>query len=134
MNEAKPKRRWFRFRFSLATLFLTITAICLWLSWERSIISEREQVVKLIVSRRGAIDGGFGAGFTGGLEAGVGYRPVWGNQTDRIPKLWTLFGVKPVFTIWIPNGEFTSEELQRIKKAFPELDDWQLTEPEAESK
>ena len=128
------RRKRFRFRFSLATLFLTVTVICLWFSSERSILSEREQVVKLIVSRHGMIDSGFEAGVTGGLEAGVSYRPVWGNQTDRIPKLWTLFGVKPIGTMWIPNGEFTSKELQRIKKAFPELHDWQLAEPEEESK
>jgi hypothetical protein len=119
-------RKRFRFRFSLATLFLTVTVICLWLSWEHSILLERERLVKLIVSRQGMIDNGFEAGLTGGLEAGVNYRPVWGTQTDRLPKLWTLLGVKPIGTIIIPIGQFTSKELQRIKKAFPELDDDQF--------
>jgi hypothetical protein len=121
MTETKPKRQWFR--FGLRTLLVAVAAICVWLVWLTNIVQERTAVAHLIISRHGVIND------AGTLEEAVDYHVVWGNHIDRIPKLWSLLGVKPVAMMYLKNKEFTTEEYQRIQAAFPELDEWQLAEP-----
>ncbi|HEY2882068.1 MAG TPA: hypothetical protein VGJ15_06530, partial [Pirellulales bacterium] len=58
------------------------------------------------------------------------YQVIKRDEPGRMPFIWTLLGVKPVDTMTIPFGEFTPQELQRIKKAFPELDYGQFSDLE----
>ena len=43
MNEQAP-RRWFR--FSLRTMFVVVTVLCVWLGWESSVVRQRQGVLK----------------------------------------------------------------------------------------
>jgi hypothetical protein len=40
-----PKRRWFRFAFSLRTLFVVVTVICCWLGYELNWIRQRHEAL-----------------------------------------------------------------------------------------
>jgi len=71
-------------------------------------------LIQIIVSRKGLIDN------EGNLEERR-YQLMCGDRTDRMPKLWTLFGVRQVEALWLPDGKFTNEELQQIRTAFPEV-------------
>ena len=42
---APPKRRWFRFTFSLQTLFIVVTIVGVWLGWQLKIVRERKAVL-----------------------------------------------------------------------------------------
>ena len=53
MTEAKPKRRWFR--FSLRTLFVLVTAFCVWLGWEVNAARRQKEAVEAIVKAGGTI-------------------------------------------------------------------------------
>ena len=47
MNVTLPKpRRWFR--FSLRTLFVLVTAFCVWLGWQLHLVRQRNMLVKLV--------------------------------------------------------------------------------------
>jgi hypothetical protein len=43
MTETKPKRRWFS--FSLSTLFIAITLVCVWLAWDAAKTRQRLRMV-----------------------------------------------------------------------------------------
>jgi hypothetical protein len=103
-------------RFSLATLFLAVTAICVWLAWNVRLIHERKAVIEMILSRHGVANG------EGDELLGVVYRGMLAEHLDRIPTLWKLFGVKPIGDVFLPNDEFTPEERRHIRDAFPELE------------
>src|ERR1700689_3839949 len=48
-----PKRRWFRFAFSLRTLFIAVTAFGVYLGWEINIVHERQNLLKRIEATGG---------------------------------------------------------------------------------
>src|SRR5262245_49854594 len=106
----------FRPRFSLATLFLVVTAICVWLAWNVRLIHERTVIAEMILSRHGTIGG------KGDLQPGIDYRGL--KTVNEIPTLWKLFGIKPIGNVWIPTDEFTPEIERRLLATFPELTDW----------
>ena len=41
----QPRRRWFRFAFSLRTLFVVVTIFGVWLGWNHKIVRERKAVL-----------------------------------------------------------------------------------------
>ena len=49
----RPRRRWFRFAFSLRTLFVVVTIVGVWLGWELKIIRQRAAVRLSIESQDG---------------------------------------------------------------------------------
>ena len=51
MTETKPKRRWFR--FSLRTLLVTVTLLCVWLGWQARIVQERKGLLELLTQSGG---------------------------------------------------------------------------------
>ncbi len=118
MTDAKPKRRWFR--FSLRTLFLAITVFCLWFAWRANVVRERADLINSIDSR-------LGLGVQRDGRPTTAYRVIQKDESRRLPLVWTLLGIKPVHFLAIPCGVFTPQEIQRIKKAFPELDDSQFS-------
>lgn len=42
--DAPASRRWFRFAYSLRTLFLVVTALCIWLGWNANIVQQRKRM------------------------------------------------------------------------------------------
>ena len=53
MSEA-PKRRWFR--FSLRSLFLVVTALCLWLGWNVNVVRLRRAVLAQVPNDIGVVE------------------------------------------------------------------------------
>ena len=43
---AQPRRSWFRFAFSLRTLFVVVTIIGVWLGWNLKIVRERKALIQ----------------------------------------------------------------------------------------
>ena len=74
---------------------------------------DRNAVTEMVLSRNGVIDG------KGKMLPRVFYKGA--KSSGAIPPSFKLFGVKPIGNIWLPEGEFTSEEDRRIHDAFPEL-------------
>ena len=119
MVNANKKRRWFR--FSLLSLLLFVTLICLLLGWGVSRLRERKAMIELVRSRHGEIVMGsvvIGKEIDGAtVYGGHGWHP------ERIPILLRWMGATPIQDIAVPVGELTAEERDRFRAAFPELDD-----------
>jgi hypothetical protein len=102
----KPKRHWLR--FSVRTLLLAITLLCVWLGWQVSIVNERKAVKQLLLEHDGA------------------YPPVhvlgpgdseWPAVPSRV-RGW--LGDTTHFSVWA--YDLTDEEFERVGRAFPEAD------------
>ena len=97
-----PTCRWFR--WSLRTLFVAITVLCVTLGWNMHQYRQLQQRVKTleVIGLRGAQQpGGTGSG-------------------QRMPLLWRMLGTRPVEVIELPLNEFSESERQRIQALFPE--------------
>jgi len=101
MNDAKPKRRWFR--FSLRTLFALVMIIGTWLGYHVNWIRQRHafaaQYMPTLPSRRAEYNW---------VSFSVGYAqpPPWSLR---------LFGEE-----YCPPLEFPRSEVQRFNELFPE--------------
>src|SRR5262245_58654935 len=83
MSELPAKRRWFR--FSLRTLFIVVTAICLWLGWQVHLVRERNDLQKHL------------SGLTQKPHEGVSW--TFERNSNSVPILWQWMGAN---TDWIP--------------------------------
>src|SRR5215475_2439427 len=99
-------------RFSLASLFVAVTAICVWLAWNAGLIHERKAIIEMILSRHGVIDG------KGNMLPDVTYHGAHQRNVDGLPTIWKLFGVKPIGEVWLPKDGFSFEEVRCIYDAF----------------
>ena len=103
------KRRWLR--FSIRTLLVAVTIFCVWLGWQVSIVRERKAVSEL---------------FEGKALALAAYDPPYANFVRR------MMGDAPLL-LNLGCENLTSDEIQRVKKAFPELVEFQVVQtPEAQ--
>ena len=119
MANTNKKRRWFR--FSLSSLLLFVTLICIWLGWGVSQLRERKAMIELVRSRHGEIIIG-GVVISSQID-GRDYYEGHGAHPERIPILLRWMGATPIEIISVPVGKFTIDERIRIRAAFPELDD-----------
>jgi hypothetical protein len=124
MVNTNKKCRWFR--FSLLSLFLFVTLICIWLGWGVSRLKERKAMIELVGSRHGC-QIVIGSVVVGSQIDGADYYVGHGDHPfgipERIPILLRWMGATPIEQIGVPVGEFTAEERDRIRAAFPELGD-----------
>jgi hypothetical protein len=96
-----PKRRW---SFSLRVLFLVVTVVGIWLGWNLKQVRDRERMLALIVERDATVIG-------------------LGSYEKPLPLIWWLFGAKSIgrgIIIWMPESQFTDDEVERAKYLFPE--------------
>jgi hypothetical protein len=92
-------KRWFRFSLRTLFVFMTVFAIWLtWLGWQRGVVRERSKL----------------------LQANVGRETS--NPGPTIPFVWSLLGASPLSAINLPASEFSEEDLQQYRAAFPEAD------------
>jgi hypothetical protein len=91
-----------RFSFTLTAFLLAVTAVCLWLGWQSRIVHERRDVLQMIKARGGLVDP---------RSAGDGLSS-W---------FFGALGDEPVSCIYIYPDEFSDDEIDRIRAAFPEL-------------
>ena len=109
-----PRRRWFRFAFSLRTLFVVVTVFGVWLGWQRHIVQERKAIIAEL-ERKGWL-----------FEQG-------GTQLEEAAPYLQL----PIIRKWLGDdayldvkwfSDFDEIPASRIERAFPEA---QLTVLEA---
>ena len=98
-----PKHRWFA--FSLRAMFVVVTVLCIWLGWNLHQVQEREMLLKAMPARGVRLQQ-----FDGIVVSGP------------LPLAWRVLGAQPLDFNWIilPKGEFTDDEVARIRIHFPD--------------
>ena len=105
--EEMPKRRWLT--FSVRTLLIAVTIFCVWLSWQVSIVRERKAVRKILQERET---------FTyEECHPGMPHLPG-----VHISWIRAALGDEAVSYFYL-SGRETVDEMQRIRRAFPETVD-----------
>jgi hypothetical protein len=101
------RNRWLR--FSLRTLLVAITVVCVWLGWEVSIVRERQAFLRLVAERGGS------------YSFVADYSPF--EAADRMPKelsyLRRMLRDELVGSIVLPVNT-SAEEIAEIRRVFPE--------------
>jgi hypothetical protein len=105
----KPKRRWRR--FSIRTLLVAVTIVCLWLGWQVNTVWQRRGLLDLVSERGGAY---LFVADSNPFEA-----------ADRAPLdlsyMQNKLGDQLVRWIEVPD-DFPERDRQRIRRAFPEAE------------
>jgi hypothetical protein len=102
MKENPPRRRWFR--FSLRTMLVLVTLVCVYLGWAMDWRRQREAA--WMISTKGQM-----------RNLGPGeYHIAGGSQP---PFQLRLFGVKGANSIYM-NRSATNDEKQKLRVLFPE--------------
>jgi hypothetical protein len=123
MNETKLKRRWFR--FSLRTLFVLVTILCLWLGYQVNWIWQRREFVRKL--RDDSVKTGDRSARTETLQ---------GHDSPTIPWIRRVFGDQAYSILVLPK-KYSPELIERANDLFPEAlvhqwggvgsDGWQST-------
>jgi hypothetical protein len=92
-----PRRRWFQ--FSLATMFVVVTAVAIWLGWELKFIRDRKATIARMVA-----DGSGSA-----IPKPASLYPSWRRRLGD-----ELFGL-----IIVPDA-WTEGDAMAVKSLFPE--------------
>ncbi len=95
-----PRRRWFRFAFSLRTLFVVVTMFGCWLGYSLNWIRERHAAFH---DRR--------------LDIVRLSPPAF---SPAAPQLLWLFGESGITGVYLMDPELTTGDLERLKSLFPE--------------
>ena len=106
-----PKRRWFR--FSLRTLFVVVTVLCLWLGWNVHQVQQRKEWLEYIQANGAAI---------WSEEPPRRTTRSKNYPADHLPLIRRLLGAHPIGTIQLSHGRFTEDDLARVTGLFPEAD------------
>lgn len=115
MSESK-RRPWFS--FSLRSLLVVVTLVCIWLAWEMSIVRQRKQELT-------ALRTSYAAEIT--TAADWPKRQAPGSINATIPPARIFFfrrwlGDEAIQEIWYypHTGRFTDDEVARLARLFPE--------------
>ena len=87
-------------------MLIAVTLFCGWLGWQASIVNERKAASEL---------------FEGKAFAMAAYDPPYANFVRR------MMGDAPLLRN-LACYNLTSDEIERVKKAFPELVDFQVVQ------
>ena len=107
------QRRWFRFGFSLRTLFVAITVLGVWLGWQRHLVQERHRLLEWNREHDGSDT----------VEREVIHGPhtvVRNCLQDDIPLAYKFFSEERYTIITIQRAWEEQPELKQIDAAFPE--------------
>jgi hypothetical protein len=107
-----PKRRWFQ--FSLRTLFVVVTVLCVWLAWNINTVGTR-------AAARARIEADGGQFFSGGMGIGGNIRLKRpGDRSFRLSAIRKLLGDEKVEIICFSTADayYTVE----MASPFPEAD------------
>jgi hypothetical protein len=108
MISLPPKHRWLR--YSIRTLLVAVTILCVWLGWQVSIVHERMSVRKQLEGRAYLVETTLDSLGSSSGQAGT--------PAPRLSSIREAVGDR-----WV-NGicywQLEPAELERVKKAFPE--------------
>jgi hypothetical protein len=118
MNTPSP-RRWFR--FSLRTMLVVVTALCVWLAWESSVVRERRELRRELTESQFEFQ--TEVWVSPPLIVSPGPSPP---KVARVSLIRRLLGDEAVQKIWyVPHyqePEETKELLARLQRVFPEAE------------
>lgn len=113
--DARPSRRWFR--FSLRTMLVVVTALCVWLAWESSVVRERRELRRELTESRFEFE--TATNWSQRMPLGASL-----EKPARVSLIRRLLGDEAIQHIWyVPHyqePEETKELLARLKRVFPE--------------
>ena len=95
-----------RLRFSLRTLFVVVTVVCVWLGWQVPIVRDRHGLLRWVRDFEGPV-------LTAGPED---------DESLELPFFRRLIGDRAVTFIGFPSDVVSMEEIRRIERAFPEAE------------
>src|SRR5262245_12818776 len=106
----RPTRRWLR--YSLRTLLVALTALCLWLGWQAQLVHERRQMAR----RFEAI---WGPSKPAASDRWPDPRPLYLPE-DRLPFWRRWMGDRAFVDVaLIDERAFTPSEIARMRGIFP---------------
>jgi hypothetical protein len=111
MNEAKPKRRWFR--FSLRTLFVLVTIVGIaagWVRYQTNWVQQRREFLNALAAERDAGDEQFNR---------VGAMELPPAEPNPIPFVRKILGDRPYFDVVLPE-RYGQDLIDRANGLFPE--------------
>jgi hypothetical protein len=115
MADRLVKRRWCQ--FSLRTLFVVVTLICIWLGNDLSRIVERRQIATWVAERGGTVvNGGDNVRY-----ARDDFSKTAVKQPVQLSWRRRMLGDIPLTRIELPESTSTAQA-ERAAKAFPEAD------------
>ena len=94
-----------RLRFSLRTLFVVVTVVCVWLGWQINVVRERNRAREWIVELGGHI---------------VCAKVFRMEKVSHFPEFRRCFGDEPVVWIGLARSSTTWEQRNRVARLFPE--------------
>jgi hypothetical protein len=97
----KPNRRWLR--YSIRTLLVAVTIVCVWLGWQWRIVQERKAVIRLVVER-----GAFS------------FPSPDPDEPCTLSWIRQVLGDKEVIGSLIVHERLSQEEKDRIAQAYPD--------------
>lgn len=121
----KPRRRWFR--FSLRTMFVVATLVCLWLGWELSVVRQRRALRQELAG-----NAAFNFVTADAMAVQVMVAPMGGVPVASVPRVRRWLGDEAIDQIWyLRHYEgFSESALKRIEATFPEAEVYEsLPEP-----
>lgn len=101
------KRKFPGFQFTLRSLFLIVTALCIclgWLGWNVRQVHQRTWVQESL----------------SGQVADRGVYNITQTPSRQPPALWSLLGAKPIDFVGLKLEHNSEQDVERIQRLFPE--------------
>ena len=124
-SEQPTRRRWFR--FSLRTLFVAVTVLCVWLGWNANTVQKRKTLLREIKYCARSADRSIGEdelGYAGleTTEASPKWQPFFKSgdyEHVRVSAIRRLLGDESCLSLHLPQS-LDRNAIERAEKAFPE--------------
>ncbi len=104
--DEKPRRHWFR--FSLRTMFVIVTILCIWFGWNLNKVRQRSTALTYLKQDGADVR----------LPADGWPMKPW----HTVPLSLRLLGAEPVTRIVLPKGRYTYGDVTRVTELFPEAE------------
>lgn len=117
-SQPAPRRRRWIFNYSLRTLFVVTTLLCVWLGWQSSVVHKRQAL-------RGELKGNMAYQFVPAAELFKRYpggAPV--QKLATVPLTRRLLGDEAIQEVWVYSymEGFSPAAQKRIAEVFPEAE------------
>ena len=126
---AKPKRRWFR--FSLRTLFVLVTVLCVWLGYQVNLVSQRRDFVRMLEqspvypTKKGRWAPREWHPYDS-VAVAIRMTQLGSKPPQSIPWVRLVLGDETYWELVLPDT-YEQAMVDKANKLFPEASIWQLT-------